>query len=69
MARVSYFELVASQGDQIGRNFAIWAIFFGIGRIFFQKKSPIDLGEILAEKKITQNSLNKDKILVPKCLF
>ncbi len=23
------------QGDQIGRNFAIWAIFYGVGRIFF----------------------------------
>jgi hypothetical protein len=21
--------------DQIGRNFALWAIFFGVGRIFF----------------------------------
>ena len=24
-----------NQGDQIGRNFAIWAIFYGVGRIFF----------------------------------
>jgi hypothetical protein len=23
------------QGDQIGRNFAIWAIFYGVGQIFF----------------------------------
>jgi hypothetical protein len=23
------------QCDQIGRNFTIWAIFFGVGRIFF----------------------------------
>jgi hypothetical protein len=23
------------QGDQIGRKFAIWAIYYGIGRIFF----------------------------------
>jgi hypothetical protein len=22
------------QGDQIGRNFALWAIFYGIGQIF-----------------------------------
>jgi hypothetical protein len=26
------------QGDQIGRNFAIWAIFYGVGRIFFLEK-------------------------------
>jgi hypothetical protein len=25
------------QCDQIGRNFAIWEIFFGVGRIFFTK--------------------------------
>jgi ribosomal protein S14 len=30
----------SNQCDQIGRNFAIWAIFFGIGRIFFWKISP-----------------------------
>jgi hypothetical protein len=24
-----------NQGDQIGRNFAIWVIFYGIGQIFF----------------------------------
>ncbi len=27
--------LSSMQGDQIGRNFAIWAIFYGIGQIFF----------------------------------
>ena len=27
-----------NQGDQIGRNFAIWAIFYGVGRIFFLEK-------------------------------
>ena len=26
------------QGDQIWRNFAIWAIFYGVGRIFFLEK-------------------------------
>ncbi len=26
------------QGDQIGQNFAIWAIFYGVGRIFFLEK-------------------------------
>jgi hypothetical protein len=25
----------SQQGDQIGQNFAIWAIYYGIGRIFF----------------------------------
>ncbi len=29
---------VEEQGDQIGRNFAIWAIYYGIGQIFFEKK-------------------------------
>ncbi len=27
-----------NQGDQIGRNFAIWAIFYGVGQIFFVEK-------------------------------
>jgi hypothetical protein len=26
------------QGDQIGQNFAIWAIFYGVGQIFFVEK-------------------------------
>jgi len=26
------------EGDQIGRNFAIWAIFYGVGQIFFVEK-------------------------------
>ncbi len=30
--------LVPKQGDQIGRNFAIWAIFYGVGRMFFLEK-------------------------------
>jgi hypothetical protein len=29
------------QGDQIGRNFAIWAIFYGIGQFFSRKNSPM----------------------------
>jgi hypothetical protein len=33
-----------AQCDQIGRNFAIWAIFFGIGHIFSEKYRPNDLG-------------------------
>jgi hypothetical protein len=28
-------EVGYRQGDQIGRNFAIWAIYYGIGQIFF----------------------------------
>ncbi len=31
-------NVAALQGDQIGRNFAIWAIFYGVGRIFFLEK-------------------------------
>ncbi len=27
-----------NQGDQIGRNFAIWAFFYGVGQIFFLEK-------------------------------
>ncbi len=30
-----------AQGDQIGRNFAIWAIFYGIGQFFYRKNSPM----------------------------
>jgi hypothetical protein len=26
--------VIGIQGDQIGQNFAIWAIFYGIGQIF-----------------------------------
>ena len=29
---------ISDQGDQIGRNFAIWAIFYGVGRFFFLEK-------------------------------
>ena len=58
-----------NQGDQIGRNFAIWAIFYGVGRIFFQKKQPNDLGEILAMKKQPKIDLNKAKILFEKRFF
>jgi hypothetical protein len=29
------------QGDQIGRNFAIWVIFYGVGRFFSIKNSPM----------------------------
>jgi hypothetical protein len=29
------------QGDQIGRNFTIWVIFYGIGQFFSRKNSPM----------------------------
>jgi hypothetical protein len=54
------------QGDQIGRNFAIWAKFCGIGRIFSRKKSPNDLGEILTQKKSPKIHLNNATICVKK---
>jgi hypothetical protein len=57
------------QGDQIGRNFAIWVIFYVIGQMFFLKKSPNDLGEILAMKKSPKIDLNKAKILFQKKIF
>ncbi len=57
------------QGDQIGQNFTIWAIFYGIGWIFFYKKSPNDLGKILAMKKSPKIDLNKAKILFQKRFF
>ncbi len=60
---------VAKQRDQIGRNFAIWAIFYGVGQIYFQKKSPNDLGKILTMKKSPQFDLNKAKILFQKRFF
>jgi hypothetical protein len=27
-------HIAQGQGDQIGQNFAIWVIFYGVGRIF-----------------------------------
>jgi hypothetical protein len=57
------------QGDQIGQNFAIWVIFYGIGQIFFYKKSPNDLGKILAMKKSPKIDLDKAKILFQKRVF
>jgi hypothetical protein len=51
-----------SQGDQIGRNFAIWAIFYGVGRNLLLN----DLGKILAMKKSPNN---KAKILFQKRFF
>ncbi len=30
-----FLDNVVDQGDQIGRNFAIWAIFYGIGQKFY----------------------------------
>jgi hypothetical protein len=43
----NYFD----QCDHIGRNFAIWAIFFGVGRIFFLKYRPNDLGEFFSKNR------------------
>jgi hypothetical protein len=40
-------HLGSHQCDQIGRNFAVWVIFFGVGRIFFFKKyRPNDMAAI-----------------------
>ncbi len=58
-----------NQGDQIGQNFAIWAIFYGIGQNFFYKKLPNDLSKILAMKKSPKIDLNKAKILFQKRFF
>jgi hypothetical protein len=44
------------QCDQIGRNFAIWALFFGVGRIFFSDISSPKM------------HLNKAYILVFFCI-
>jgi hypothetical protein len=62
-------KLHTNQGDQIRQNFTIWAIFYGIGQIFFKKKSPNDLGEILAMMKSPKIDLNKAKILFQKRFF
>jgi prolipoprotein diacylglyceryltransferase len=43
------------QCDQIGRIFAIWAIFLGVGRLVSEKYRPNDLGAIFF-KNIAQNS-------------
>ncbi len=32
------YNICHGQGDQIGRNFAIWAIFYGVGRIYILEK-------------------------------
>jgi hypothetical protein len=45
-----YVNLEQSKGDQIGRVWAIWAIFLALVEFFLQKTSN-GLGEILAEKK------------------
>jgi hypothetical protein len=34
-------KLLWGQGDQIGQNFAIWVIFYGVGQIFFRKNRPM----------------------------
>jgi prolipoprotein diacylglyceryltransferase len=47
-----------NQCDQIGRNFAIWAIFLGVGRIFSEKYRPNDLGAIFS-KILPKIHLNK----------
>jgi hypothetical protein len=44
-----------NQGDQIGRNFAIWAIFYGVGRIFFLEKVAQGFGRNFSHEKIAQN--------------
>jgi hypothetical protein len=43
------------QCDQIGRNFAVWAIFFALGAFFSEKYRPNDLGAFFF-KNIAQNS-------------
>jgi hypothetical protein len=44
-------------------------IFYGVGQNFFLKKSPNDLGKILAMKKSPKIDLNKAKILFQKRFF
>jgi prolipoprotein diacylglyceryltransferase len=46
---------IYEQCDRIGRIFAIWARFLGIGRIFSENYRPNDLGAIFF-KIIPQNS-------------
>jgi hypothetical protein len=43
------------QGGQIGRNFAIWVIFYGIGQIFFLEKISQLFGQNFSHEKIAQN--------------
>jgi hypothetical protein len=52
--------------SRIGRNFAIWAIFYGVGQIFFAQIIGL-LFEILA--KFWAIDLNKAKILFEKRFF
>jgi hypothetical protein len=52
--------------SRIGRNFAIWAIFYGVGQIFFAQIIGL-LFEILA--KFWAIDLNKAKILFQKMFF
>ncbi len=37
LGRSGIWELGTDQGDQIGRNFAIWAIFMALGDFFLEK--------------------------------
>jgi hypothetical protein len=55
MLLLNFHEHVFKLSGQIGRNFFIW-------EIFFKKKSPNDLGAILAEKKSPKILLNMTKI-------
>ena len=50
-----YHDQGKYQGDQIGRNFAIWAIFYGVGRIFFVEKVAQWFWWNFSHEKIAQN--------------
>jgi hypothetical protein len=47
--------IIQAQGDQIGRNFAIWAFFYGVGQIFFVEKVAQSFGRNFSHEKIAQN--------------
>ena len=47
--------MAEEQGDQIGRNFAICVIFYGVGRIFFVEKVAQRFGQNFSHEKIAQN--------------
>jgi hypothetical protein len=44
------------QGDQIGQNFAIWAIFYG--EIFSRKKLPNDQSFFYMSQKYSKNYIS-----------
>jgi hypothetical protein len=60
---------VINRVTRLGKISPFGQFFYGVWQIFFKKKSPNDLGKILAMKKLPKIDLNKAKILFQKRFF